>query len=173
MIDESIKTHLRSKPSQLDFEALISFMESTGIEYRDRRLRGPLGLTTYYCIYLDMEKLMTVHEKLMYFVILHETAHYKRIVKMGGKDGVIKVLSNEDFEEFFNHVIGEEIFSDRYACHVYHKLNKFNFPREATQQLHLEERQRQYKGNARQLFGVVQNNEENYKRLLESFVYEV
>ena len=173
MIDASIRTYLSGKVSSLNFKALLELMESTGIEYRDRKLRGPVGIATYYCIYLDLERLMQAHDKLLFFVIVHEIAHFKRIMKIGGKDGIIKLMSVDELDTFCENVFNEEIFADRYACYVYWLLNKDIYPRENTQELHLPYNQKAYRVGARHLFGVVQNNEENYKRLLESFVYEV
>ena len=171
MIDESIKEALLAKHGDLNFKALLEFMESTGINYHNRRMRGPMGIATYYAIYLDLDAIASYFDKLLYFIILHETGHYKRIERMGGKDGVIKMLSIEDFDEFSDHVIGEEIFADRYACFTYQILNKSKFPREATQNLHMKHVQEKYKEKSTiHLFGVVKNNEEVYKQLLESFL---
>ena len=169
MVDETIKIILREKKSELNFRVLLSFMEATGIEFRDRILRGPMGIATYYCIYLDMTKIITYHEKMLFFVILHEIAHFKRIAKVG-REHVIRMLSIEEFKPFCDHIINEEIIADRYACYVYQCLNQDEFPRTATQELHLDYRQREYERTAQHLFGVIKNNEENYKKLLESFV---
>jgi hypothetical protein len=171
MIDESLKTALLEKHGTLDFKALVAFMESTGINYQNRRMRGPMGLATYHTVYVDLAVINQYPDNLLYFIILHETAHYKRIERMGGKDVVIKMLSIEDFEEFCQHVIGEEIVADRYACFVYQILTKFRFPREATQNLHMKHIQDRYKEkSAVHLFGVVKNNEDVYHQLLESFL---
>lgn len=171
MIDESIKTALLKKHGDLNFKGLLEFMESTGINYLSHGLDRIFGMATCYGIYLDLEKINEYHDNFLYFIILHETAHYKRIKQMGGKDAVIKILSNEDFEDFCGHVIGEEVFADRYACFVYQILNKEKFPREATQNLHMKEVQERYKKNsAIRLFGVVKNSEEIYKQLVNSFL---
>jgi len=171
VIDESIKTALLEKHGKLDFNALLAFMENTGINYQNRRMRGPMGLATYYTIYVDLEYINQYPDNLLYFIILHEIAHYKRIERMGGKEGVIKMLSIEDFDVFCEHVIGEEIFADRYACFVYQILTKTMFPRGATQNLHIKGIQDRYKEkSAIHLFGVVKNNEDVYHQLLESFL---
>ena len=172
MVDESIKRILIENHGNLNFNGLLEYMEETGIDYHNRKINGPMGIATYYCIFIDFEFIINrwgYH--LLYFIILHETAHFKRIERMGGKDAVIKMLSVEDFDVFCEHVIGEEIFADRYACYVYQLLNRFNFPREATQNLHQKQVQDRYKErSAIHLFGVIKNNEEIYKKLLESFL---
>jgi hypothetical protein len=171
MIDQSIKTALLEKHGELNFKGLLDFMESTGIDYLSHGLDRIFGMATCYGIYLDLNKIDEYHDKFLFFIILHETAHYKRIEQMGGKDAMIKILSTEDFEEFCGHVIGEEIFADRYACFVYQILNNETFPREATQKLHIKEVQERYKhSSAIRLFGVVKNSEEIYKQLVESFL---
>jgi hypothetical protein len=172
MIDSSIRNILLLKHSQyLDFNALVSFMEATGIDYRDRHVRGSLALATSYCIYLDIKQLLSYPDKFLYFVIIHETAHNKRIQKVG-LDKIIEKLSIGDFDMFFNFVVEEEIAADRYGCFVFQQLTKTSYPREATQQLHLPIRQWQYRPIAASLFGVVQNNKASYIALMESFVYE-
>jgi hypothetical protein len=172
MIDESIKIAFKNNNMNLNFDGLLEFMESTGISYHNRKINGPMGIATYYCIYIDFNMIINRWGyNLLYFIILHETAHFKRIERMGGKDAVIKMLSIEDFEAFCEHVIGEEIFADRYACFVYQILNNETFPREATQKLHIKEVQERYKNtSAIRLFGVVKNSEEIYKQLVNSFL---
>ena len=103
------------------------------------------------------------------FIILHEIGHYKRAIRMG-KDGVLKVLSDDDFDRFSDHIVGEEIVADRYACFVYYKLYNDIFPRNATQQLDIEMHRMNYKRTTRPLFGVIQNSEKNYEKLLSEYI---
>ena len=171
MIDESIKKALLEKHGKLNFKALLDFMESTGINYQNRKMRGPLGLATYHTVYINLDAINIYPDNLLYFIILHEIGHYKRIERMGGKDGVIKMLSIEDLDAFCEHIIGEEIFADRYACFLYQILTKAKFPREATQNLHIKYVQERYKErSAILLFGKVKNNEEIYHQLIDSFL---
>jgi hypothetical protein len=166
MIEDSIKTLLKDKY----FEPILEFMENSGIDFRNKRLNGPLGVATYYCVFIDLVRLTNgFNNNLIAYIILHEVGHYKRIAKMG-KEGIIKNLSLEDFNEFCKFVINEEIVADRYSSFVVYLLTKELYPREATQQLHREDRQKRYKHSVRTLFGIVKNNEENYKGLLERFV---
>lgn len=169
MVDESIKTLLKEKHGELDFNNLLFFMENTGIDFKARGLRGALGMTTSYCIYLDLDKFSCLNDKMLYFVIIHEMAHYKRINKVG-VDFVIKMLSHENFDAFCEYIINEEIIADRYACFLFNLFNKQIFPKGATQRLDDNYYKHNYKNNLKMLFGVVQNNEKKYKELLESFV---
>ncbi len=169
MVDEVIKVALKEKHGDLNFNDLLHYMENSGIIFNARRLRGPMGIATYFCIYLDMDKIDKYHDMMLFFIILHEIGHYKRITKMG-KEHVIKMLSLEDFEDFCTHVIGEEIIADRYGSYMFYLFNKNIFPREATQQLDNKYKRSQYKHTTKHLFGKIQNNEENYKKVLKSFL---
>lgn len=169
MIDEEIKIKIANKHGVLNFNYLLEFMSSSGIKFINRRLKDTLGIATYYCIYLDMEKIDTYPNTLLFFIILHEMAHYKRINKMG-KDIMLKNLSSDNFDEIFKHVINEEIFADRYACFIFNLFNKCEFPRSATQCLNELEKQIPYKETVMSIFGKIKNNEENYKNLVNSFL---
>lgn len=169
MVDKTLKIYLSEKQSKLDFKSLVSLMDESEIEFRINELKGPIGLATTYCIYLDFKRLIGIHEKMFYFIILHEIAHHKRITKLG-KDKIMESLSIEDFDTFCEFIINEEIIADRYGCFLYYKLNKELFPKAATQELENNDNKIRYKKLAIHLFGVVKNNEENYKELMESFV---
>jgi hypothetical protein len=146
-------------------------MRESGIVYKDRTLKGPLGVATIDCVFINLKRIKDFHPAILFFIILHETAHHKRIQKMG-KEKVINMLSNEDFDAFCEHVIYEERVADRYACMVYGKMNGFEFPKAATQRLDEPERQQMYRSTASVLFGKIKNSEEEYNKLLNSFVDE-
>lgn len=170
MIDTSIKEFLLNQNARINLVKLIEFMESTGIEFSDKILLGPSGMTTYERIYLNMDRLRKTHIKKVVYIILHEIGHFKRIVKFGGKDVVIAKLSYDDFNKFFDDIINEEVIADRYACFTYQILMDETYPREATQRLDLMCNKAQYVHTARLIFGVIKNKEENYKALFESFI---
>ena len=153
----------------MNFKGLLSFMEDTGIIFINKEMKWPCGLTTFYCIYLDMKRLSNYNDVWTFFVILHEISHYKRITKLG-KNHVLEMLSLEDFDGFCDFIIGEEIICDRYACLLHKHFNGYTFPRSATQQLDLEMYKVAYKTKAKQLFGVIKNDEENYKKLMAEFL---
>jgi hypothetical protein len=171
MIDNEIKETLLNIESKLNFEGLLSWMESNGVPYKSRGLRGPMGFAAFDGVYLDLDTILNYNPSLLFFVILHETAHYKRIIRMG-KDNVIKFLSYEDFDMFFDHVVTEEVIADRYGRLVYRLMNGVDFPIHATQQLENEYRRERYKSTARVLFGKINNSEENYNELVKSFIID-
>jgi len=170
-MDKSIGGILKRK-GDVDFSLLLKFMKESGIRFENRRLRDVYGIATYHTIYLDVEKLVNdFNTNMIWHIILHEIAHFKRIKKIG-KDNVIKMLSSEDFDEFCNHIIGEEIIADRYSCFVYYIFNKETFPKEATQQLENPLNKIRYRNIIKGLFGVIKNDEENYKKILESYIVD-
>ena len=171
MIDNEIKERLLGFDTGLNFTGLLSWMESNDVPYKSRHLKGPIGMATFDGVYIDFNAMMIYNPSLLFFVILHETAHYKRITKMG-KQAVIKFLSDENFDIFFEHVVNEEIIADRYGRLVYRLMNGANFPVQVTQQLDLPYKRERYKSTARHLFGKIDNSEEKYNELVKSFIDE-
>ena len=171
MIDKEIKETLLGFEGKLNFAGLLSWMESNGVPYKSRHLRGPIGMATFDGVYINLDAIMDYNPSLLFFVILHETAHYKRITKMG-KDNVIKFLSDDNFDVFFEHVVTEEIIADRYGRLVYRLMNGTNFPVQVTQQLELPYKRERYKSTAIHLFGKIDNSEEKYNELVKSFIDE-
>ena len=169
MVDSSIKVALAKLEGKLKFNDLIKFIDDTGITFKDRNLIGPLGIATLDCIYLDINKLNRYYDNFIYFVILHEIAHFKRITKIG-RDEILKNLSSEDFDELLKHIFFEEILADRYACRMFYHFNRDIYPWSDTQQLNLPSKQLQYHPMARNYFGKIQNDEKKYYELIEQFI---
>ena len=171
MIDESIITYLNKIDGGLNFKSLINFMSDSLIIFKDRRIKGPIGMTTPYCIYLDIKRVdeLNLNPMTVYFLVLHEIGHYKRIKNMG-KETMLNHLSTDNFDELCYHIVNEEIFCDRYASLLFYHFNKLILPKIHTQQLDNEIYRLMYRQNVKPLFGVIQNKEENYMRLIESFL---
>lgn len=173
MLKEELKNALTEIIKKQNVDGLINFMENSDVEYHMADLRGPLAMATFEGVFIDLKRIMDRawmdDTRLIYFVILHETAHIKRMKKLGKKE-VLRNLSLEEFDEFFEHVVGEELIADRYGCHVYYKLNNENFPTCMTQQLDIKLNQEKYRQTARGFFGRIQNDEKKYKELFEQFI---
>lgn len=169
MVDASIKNKLSQLNGRLNFDGLIEFIEQTGFVFKDRDLINAMGIATIDCIYLDIGKLKHYMDDFIFFVILHEICHFKRISKVG-KIETIKLLSLEDFKEFNEHILGEEILADRYACRLFYRFNKKIYPYEMTQQLDQPKKKEEYKEIAKRYFGFIQNNEQRYDELIKSFI---
>ena len=169
IMEISIKEKLRNYNDGFDLEPIIQYMENSGVNYVDKNLKGYLGIATIYCVYIDIDELKKrFNNKFIGYVILHETAHAKRIERMG-LDNVIKMLSNDNFKDYSDHIIGEEVIADRYVCHIFKRLTGYNFPREATQQLNLKPNRDKYVESTKKMFGKI-TNEETYKQYLEQFI---
>jgi predicted metal-dependent hydrolase len=169
MIDESIIEYINELSNRFNKKGLINLMVESECNFYNRELKNSFGFATYDSIYLDVEELKLYSEEFRIFVILHELCHYKNM-KLMGLDGVIDLLSIDDFDVFCSTIIKEEILADRYACYVYQVLNKISYPRVLTQNLHLKEKQIRYTDIAKRLYGIVQNDKEKYKKLIEKFL---
>lgn len=170
MITEELKIALQAKHGELNFNGLVELMENNNIEYINSTLKGPMGISTYSGVYLDYFTIVKYYnDMVLFYIILHETGHMKRIHRMG-KNKLITVLSNTDYDSFFDYVISEEIFADRYAMFLYQKLNNESFNIEATQQLHLKPNQERYHPFVKLLFGKIDGTEESYDKLFEKFI---
>lgn len=171
MIDIAILEKLIERNGQYNFTKLVDYLLDTGFVYQDRKLRGPLAIATLNGVLLDMSVIDRYHDKLVYFILLHETAHMKRINRMG-KELMLSNLSIEDFGEFTAHIFEEEIFADRYACSLFYHFNKEIYPWYETQQLNLKYKQEQYEKMARMYYGKIQNNEEKYNEMISQFIVD-
>lgn len=169
MIDASIKKLLSKLDGKLKFNNLLKFIEDSGIVFKDRELKGPLGIATLDCVYLDINNLKRFNDRFVFFVLLHETAHFKRITKMGRAE-MLNNLSLDDFDEFLSHIFFEEILADRYACRMFYHFNGDIYPWVQTQQLNLPSKQSEYYPMARNYFGKIQNDEKKYYELIEQFI---
>ena len=171
MIDIAILEKLIERNGQYNFTKLVDYLLDTGFVYQDRKLRGPLAIATLNGVLLDMSVIDRYHDKLVYFILLHETAHMKRINRMG-KEMMLSNLSIEDFGEFTAHIFEEETFADRYACSLFYHFNKEIYPWYETQQLNLKYKQEQYEKMARMYYGKIQNNEEKYNEMINNFIID-
>lgn len=82
---------------------------------------GTGGFASPNKILLNRDLLFRCGVRHFCFVALHELAHYRRFEKCGFEYHIEK-LSSDDFDEFFNHIIKEELFADRYATFLYQKM---------------------------------------------------
>lgn len=171
MITEDIKNHLleRDEHSHLDFKGLVAFLEEAEFEFVDVELVGPIGMATVDKIYLDYDKLDATDDQMVFFIILHEYCHGLRM-KKAGKEATIASLSLDDFDKMFEHIVYEEILADRYGSLMYHKFNKESFPVYRTQRLTESGPKERYKQTIKPLHGMVDNDEEKYNKLMESFI---
>jgi hypothetical protein len=170
MIADELKLLLASKHGKFNFNALISYMEDSDIVYVVKKLHRGLGMTTVDMVIIDTTKLSKLNDSLIYFCILHETAHAKQIKKIGFY-ALIKILSNDIFDELFEHFIKEEIRADRYASLMFYKLTGIQYPIEFTQQLNLPYRREDYKNVVKLVFGKIKDKD-SYYEVMNNFIIE-
>ena len=169
MVDRLIKYKLLERDGKYNFKALVSFIETSGFDYTSKELRGPLAIATLNGVLINISLLDRLDDKFIFFVLLHETAHMKRINKMG-KAEIIRNLSLDNFNEFMGHIIHEEVLADRYACKLFYSLKKEIYPLGETQQLNLPDKQKQYEQIAMGYYGHIQNDEKKYDEMINSFI---
>jgi len=167
MLTKELKDVLSKRLQKYNVESLLGFMELSSCQYNYSDLRGPLAMATFDGVFIDVDRI--VKDKMLYFIILHETAHYKRMSKIG-KTNVLSNLSLENFEEFSNHVIYEELLADRYGSIMFYQLNNEIYPENMTQQLNNDNKRLKYVNKTRGFFGVIQNSEEIYYNFTKLFI---
>jgi hypothetical protein len=169
MIEEIIKKYLENKPPQLNFKCLLKFMEDSYIPFKNAWLMSSAAMTTLDCIYLDINKLSHYTDSMVYFIILHEIGHFKKMRKHGRAE-VIRRLSIENFELFHINMVTEEMVADRYASRLFNRFNQVPFPSRLTQQLEFIDNRKKYTKNTRQYFGLVQNDERRYYAMIKHYI---
>jgi len=176
MINEKLKKLLLGKKPNmlfypnLNFSGLVELLENSDYDFIGTQLNGPSGMATHGKSYYDIDKLSNQPPQYRFFVILHEFGHMLRINKMG-KEEMIRKLSNDSFDEFFEHIISEELFADRFASIMYYRLNGVGFPKYMTQQLDVKSNREDYIPKAKPLFGVIKD-EESYDKVMKCFILE-
>lgn len=173
MVDEEIKQYLSDENDKLNFKGLLKVLENRDVIVKNKKLCGVAGMTTFDCIYIDLECLDYGYPSTVkFFVFLHELGHYKRIEKYG-KEFFINKLSSDNPRELFEYLILEEDVANRYAKLLYRKINKESFPEHLFNQINSTNRKATYMEYAKELVGKVQNNEDNYNKLMESYIYDI
>lgn len=158
-----------SKKSDLDFTKLLTLINDNDINIFGDELVNAFALTTFYEIYLNLRLMKSLSCDMVYFIILHEICHYKRIQKLG-KPYHLNKLSENDIHVLHCHIVDEEIISDKYASFVFRLLNNKTFPYEKTQKLNDVINHFKFYSVAESIHGKIQNSEENYMQLINNFI---
>lgn len=172
MITENLKIHLleRDKKSDLKFQILVKLLDDSEYEFIGGKLMGPMGMATHKKAFFDLDRLEKTDDQMVFFVILHEYCHVLKIERLG-KEGMINQLASENFDEFLNHIINEEIVADRFASIMYYTYNKKLFPKYRTQRLEEQLEKHKYISQVDDLFGKIKD-EESYDKILNLFILE-
>lgn len=100
-------------------KSFVEFVKTHDVPVEFRKLNGARGIADFDKVYVDPIKCETV-EMLMY-VTLHEIGHSKRWARVG-REQFMKNFTEQEFEDFFEFIINEEIIADRYAGLTYRVL---------------------------------------------------
>ena len=120
--------------SNFDFNGLKNIFNVYGIIVKDSVLKGDiLGLTSFNSeIHFNMSKIKNLLENKIishadiFFLILHELCHFIRIKKYG-KDYHIKNIITDNFDEFCEFLLYEEMVCDKFSTIYFYKFNKLKY----------------------------------------------
>ena len=160
--------------SDLYFSNLLEMINDESIPIRNAKLKNAYAITTFDCIYYDFDAI-TSHEfygdEFLYYVMLHEICHYKRIKKFGNEKFITGLTSNS-LTEYFDFLINEEIISDRWASYIFYKLNGRLLRNHMTQNLHIEENKNKFMVSNVRSFNIISGDMKNYDELVNHHIIE-
>jgi hypothetical protein len=169
-MDKKIKRFLKKmgKESSLNFKGLINLIKDNDIPIKESGISGPVGIAFHNKILVDILGLDYMGYEMTYFTILHEIGHYLRLQKQP-KNRIINLYKSDDFKTFFDDVIYEELFADKFANLEYYRLNgcsinyyQFKFDSEYLIA--------QYGGKMKPLFNMV-NSKKDYQNLVKQLTF--
>lgn len=167
-LEDFLKHYNHLSSIGLDEQKLIDLFKGIDIKVVNLK-QGVGGLCTYDRIFISRN--VSRYPSLFLYVALHELVHYKRIQKIG-IDVHLSLLSSENFDTLFQHVVTEEIIADRYASYMFYKLCGI-MCNEYSQNLHRLDVQELYKPSIKdRLFGKINNNLDNYNKIVDSIVLD-
>jgi hypothetical protein len=117
----------------LDKESFKKLFENKKVV--DGSLVGNIkGFAIFDKIVVDKGKFYLLPDTVQVFFLLHELCHSLRYDKLG-VEYHFKTLTNENFDEFADSVVNEELIADRYASIMFYKLTGLTYNRYLTQRL--------------------------------------
>lgn len=170
-MDVKVKRFLKKmgKKSHLNFKGLIKLIKNNNIPIKESGISGPAGIAFHNKILVDIIALDVEGDRMTYFTLLHEIGHYLRLQKIP-KNYIIDLYKGKDFKLFFNDVVYEELFADKFANLMYYQLNKesINF-----YQFRIGDDYGigKYEDILRPLFDMV-NSKKDYKKLVKQLTFK-
>ena len=103
------------KHNGIDVSLILDILKENKVDVIDAQLKNIVGYTTNESIFLDIDYMIKhISIETMCFIILHEYCHYIRFKKYGLKYFTNNLI-NDNFNDFANFVMDEEVFCDRWA----------------------------------------------------------
>lgn len=163
--------------SELNFEGLLQLIDCENIPMFNAVLtQGINGMATKKGVYVNiLEILHRQDDEKLFFVISHEIGHYKRMSHYTNQELLDKIIKN-DYIDYVNYVMDEEIFADRYGRLVFRLLNSEDFPKDRTQQLEKESHRHVYSKRLEGTYLYIKDNlktVEDYQNVFDNFVTHV
>jgi hypothetical protein len=162
--------------SFLKFEKLVEIINDSNIKIINACLSDDIvGLATLDCIYIDMCDILTrvdagvINLHKVFFILLHEIAHKKRIDK-SGVDYHLNMLTTPNFKRFYEFIISEEVFADRWASLVFYFINKKKIHTSQTQQLFIPTNKQSYINNLKETHKLFKTTNFNYDEVIKKFL---
>jgi len=168
--------HRLNNMSLLNFETILTIINESNIKIINACLSDDIvGLTTLECIYIDIYDILTrlsvgeINLHKVFFILLHEIAHKKRIDKHG-VDYHLNMLITPDFKSFHEFIIGEELFADRWASLVFYVINQTKFHISQTQGLHITSNKELYINSLKETHNLFKATNFNYGDMIKQFL---
>ena len=176
-MDIKDKIHGMGEYSGLDFHSAVNICENENIKINDVEISGKntLGFSSHKEIFLDWDKMVNysssdiISLEMILFIIYHEIAHYKRIMKIGVEEH-LKMISNKDFNSFSNYIINEEMFADRWAKLMFYKFNRIILADHYMQPLHYPEIRVKYEEKLKRDHKILSSGPEKYQEVLDKYI---
>lgn len=119
-----IKVLRKISSNELDFSGIIDIIKRDNINIKLSRISQRIGgFTVYNQIHINE---WFDSKKMLFFVILHEIAHYKRLSKYS-LDELIIMHKNLFEKKDFEIILTEERIADKYASIIGSYLTNYNF----------------------------------------------
>ena len=168
--------HRLNNMSLLNFETILTIINESNIKIINACLSDDIvGLTTLDCIYIDIYDILTrvsvgeINLHKVFFILLHEIAHKKRIDKHG-VDYHLNMLTTSDFKSFHEFIIAEELFADRWASLVFYLINQTKFHISQTQGLHITLNKELYINSLKETHNLFKATNFNYNKMIKQFL---
>ncbi len=129
------------------------------------------GIAMFDKIIIDVDQLSDLNPRIQVFCLLHELCHSLRFDKLGA-DHYLKMLANENFDEFAYMVIYEELLADRFASFMFYRLTNMTYRWDETQKLSHPYYRNQYVKNMVPLLFKKIKNRKAYEKFWAKFYEE-